>query len=599
MNSSDPTPIDGSPRQESITQTDVFNSDAAKKFLRHRHLFTIGSLHRNADNESKSTISSQPPLDVNVLQIKTGISNHLDSLGNPPVLRPFNEITSRSRSPTTRYPPSSWKDTFRTNSFAPPTIEETHSNVIRNGHRGGSFMSLAQVSEPEKTRIRTPSHVSETPSPEQKRPRDLQAMSCGLSPSQFPKVVDACSQLPSLNQVSAIVDPFKDRLSASNSAPSTPSHTSSPRRRRYSILSSSFNQTTTTLLSASSRDSNDRKTPSTQAPRPRGPILPDPEIAYDQAYHYVTCPHTSPPVPRPLNIQPTLVQYHESLLVYPPAHLQHFKPSHGMPPPKIYIIEGSCPVCDLSTRRDVESGILDKYSQKLNNLSIQLKLLQKDIGFRQSQPDSVKADVNADIEDLPPEAIQSILEIEDRLEELIKRRDREITFIWRGYTARWGPATLGIYRDNHITRRQRRSQSISERSYPAADRDPTTSSTGIGISAAEPSAERASTITSTISALTSTSASTSQTKSSPGRNRESNGARPRRTRHGSEMSIPSGPREQYSDGTHWINVSSSVDGVKGPGRMVIDWIRPESHVGGSSSSSRSWSRSRMSSQSAR
>ncbi|EXJ73092.1 uncharacterized protein A1O5_04241 [Cladophialophora psammophila CBS 110553] len=191
--------------------------------------------------------------------------------------------------------------------------------------------------------------------------------------------------------------------------------------RRYSIIFSgpgapenaATPQNRATGASASSRPASAERTP-----------LPDPETAYAHTYYYTFCAHTSPPMSRPLNVQPTLARYRRGLLAYPPFHLRAYNPDQGTPSPTLYVLEGSCSDCDITMRRQAESKVLDRYTHELENLSIQLSLLRKDIAietcnmsFPDKTDDAITTFLFPSTLELEPEATQAIFEMEDRLDQ--------------------------------------------------------------------------------------------------------------------------------------------------------------------------------------
>ncbi|OQU96496.1 hypothetical protein CLAIMM_02572 [Cladophialophora immunda] len=307
--------------------------------------------------------------------------------------------------------------------------------------------------------------------------------------------------------------------------------------------------------------------------------LPAPDAAYAHTYYYTVCCHTSPPMSRPLNVQPLLVQYHKGLLAYPPSHLRGYNPDEAITPPKIYVLEGSCSECDITARRHAESKVLDRYTHQLENLYIQLSLLQKDIASEHCNVSLPEKSDNAittfafpSTLELEPEATQAILEIEDQLDQLVGKRDREVKQIWKGYTARWGPATVGIHRENRFRGRSRAGTTDS-RDHVSQDTAGSTTSFGV------PSEDRSPGRTRTM-----TTVSTQPTGPPSRLSRNSSyDTRPRTSSVG-------GPQERYSDGTYGLSVDSSVDGVRGRGRMVVDWIRPTRREGRSRSVAQATSR---------
>ncbi|KIW73964.1 hypothetical protein PV04_02038 [Phialophora macrospora] len=316
-----------------------------------------------------------------------------------------------------------------------------------------------------------------------------------------------------------------------------------PSRRHYTIVSS---HRTGAASVTSLEASRDKAPPVTDQVVTGKAALPDPEAAYSQGFHYTACPHISPPKSRPLNVQPALVKYHQSLLLRPPPDLQEIRFDPGTAPPDIYTLDGACFDCDLSVRRQTESGILETYTHRLENLTIQMSLLQHDIVAEHSalsptgDSGAFTAFTLPSTLNLSPDATQGILEIEEQLSQLINKRDEDIKLVWRGFTARWGPGTVLIRRnenDGTLSRAQSRSTtrtSSSTNSFRVASAD-MTSTTSIG----------------------------ANTTVSPSRQ----GSFATRTRASSVQG-------RYSDGTYDVSVGSSLDPVKERGRMMIDWIRP-------------------------
>ncbi|EXJ63729.1 hypothetical protein A1O7_00064 [Cladophialophora yegresii CBS 114405] len=282
--------------------------------------------------------------------------------------------------------------------------------------------------------------------------------------------------------------------------------------------------------------------------------LPEPEIAYAQAFHYTTCPHVSPPKSRPLNVQPTPVPYHEGLLLRRPPDLQGFRNDPGTAPSDIYVLDGACFDCDLSARRQAESGILATYTRKLENLTIQLSLLQHDIAAEDSVPPIAREDGALTAFTLPStlelstDATQSILEIEDQLSGLVKKRDKDIRQVWNGFTARWGPGTVRIQCDENGSTRGRAESLLTTGT--------SSSTNSFGVVSANTTPEEVSTMTSTMFNGANDLVSLSRQSSF--------------TPHTRASSV----QGRYSDGTYNVSVESSVDSVTGRGRMLVDWIRP-------------------------
>ncbi|KIX01989.1 uncharacterized protein Z518_07928 [Rhinocladiella mackenziei CBS 650.93] len=492
---------------------------------------------------------------------------------------------SRSQSPKASYPPTSWKISSRdhfaasASASASASAEEGFSNTLHKDSDARAFANPLEI--PNLKAL--PLTISST---------RTGALSESSSPRLFPSGIQASSSEAIRETSSAtclIAHPTGPSSRESSSLPTRRIYIRSHRRTNKAVSSSSI--CTPTGTSPTPEDDNaDNEPCSIPHCLPAEPTLPDPEVVYAHKYHYTTCPHTSPPASRPLNAQPTLAGYDEGLLAYPPFHLQTWGSRCLMAPPNIYIIEGSCPECDLASRRKAESEILDKYTDTLDNLSLQIHLLSQDV--EPDFPTAIKSAIRANTASalmfshsnrdrgfdwttrvsahptITPETTQTILEIERHLDHVIEQRDREVKLIWKGYTARWGPATVGIHRENHTLKKTRsRAPSTSER-IDLTEQD-TTSSTSIIASTAEAGTDRPSTMTS----MSATSTHMTKTRSSSIRSQRSSQG----TGTGAQtyMSVGNGPKDRYSDGTHDVNVPSSVDGVRNGGRMIVDWIRPD------------------------
>lgn len=431
----------------------------------------------------------------------------------------------RSRSPDkAQYPPSSWKSPQKTEATTStiPGPESAHqiphnaANVWQRPKLGQARHTEPVLASPiqEQRFMGTASRLSAEP------PR--------RSASARPRLDERV--------------PLPDRT-ANTTARVQPMYIRS--RRRNSLLSSA----TPTRLARPVIDGHREN----RHESPKTVELPELEIAYAHTYHYTTCEHTCPPMSRPLNVQPILVPYSNDLLAYPPFHLQSLLDSPTDCVPSIYIIDGSCCNCDLSERRTAESEVLNKYTTRLENLFLQLNLLQDDIDSKASRTPDPAQDIT-----MSPETVQTIVLMEHQLDDMIHRRDDEVKSIWKGYTERWGPATLGIRHEHGSSRGRSRMHSVSERNMMGPD-----TLTNSSVSDIDTVAGRTSTIASTVSSRT-----TPTLFSATGRPKLST---PRRS---STVSARS-PQERYSDGTHSVTVASSVDGVRGEGRMVVDWIRPD------------------------
>ena len=335
-----------------------------------------------------------------------------------------------------------------------------------------------------------------------------------------------------------------------------------PFRRRYSIVSS--NPGLPASAASPSPKRNHSRPANGRHPSQTVP-LPTPETAYAQSFYYTACCHTSPPKSRPLNVQPTFVQCHSGLLAYPPPQLQNL----GAKVPHIQILMGSCSDCDLSARRQKESAVLDRYAHKLDNLWIQLSLLQKNIHTEQSEAQyspnhgGFSAFQLSSTLELAPDTTRGILDIEDQLEKLVRQRDHEVRQIWTGFTARWGPATIGLHLENNISV-QARLPSVSN-THCTSDEGATSSNTSFELLSANETPDRPFTMTSAVTASTNKMAQMSTPS--------------RRSSHSTKIRTSS-VADRYSDGTYGVSVDSAIDGIRSRGRMVVDWIRPDCSEGG-------------------
>jgi hypothetical protein len=317
-------------------------------------------------------------------------------------------------------------------------------------------------------------------------------------------------------------------------------------RHRYTIRASS---PTTPFRASSNRPSMRSRSSSNRAD------LPDPEMAYAHVFYYTTCLHSSPPRSRPLDTQPTLARYRDGLLLWEPPHLRS---QSNDPPPAIYILEGACLDCDLSDRRKAETDLLDRYTNRIEHLTIQLILLQQDI-LEEHSPSLSHSNTITTFDlpstlDLADDTTQGILDIEAQLADLINDRDRNVRLIWKGFTARWGPATIQAEQNSHLLEARARSRSTDR-------------SCGSSASFAGPSDQQSPEKASLKSSAT--SEATHMMPDVARRSRSSSYATLTRA------SSAASPRGRYSDGTHAVFVDGSVDGVEEVGRMRLNWIRSE------------------------
>ncbi|KAK5443406.1 hypothetical protein LTS15_010751 [Exophiala xenobiotica] len=469
--------------------------------------------------------------------------------------------SSRSRSPRAQYPPSSWKNAQRVEPPAFNTSETSKSEKPLSGENNDAVVS------PRRPTLGPSRHTD--PVLAEKPVVDIWTEIAGIAPLQSLGRLSPRKPIPRYSSTSPARQP------------------SSTEQQLPGQQVSGAHTTTIPPKATQPKYIKSRRRSNSVGPSPQRPSLPEPEIAYADTFHYTTCEHTSPPMSRPLNAQPVLVKYHDELLAYPPLHIKAFLSSFPAVIPTIYIIEGACSICDLSYRREAESDILARYTTRLENLILQLSLLQEDIDVKSPDATTLSGRHNsatppaAPVTTMSPENIQAIIQMEDQADNLVKQRDNEVKAIWRGYTERWGPATVGIHYEGNVVRGRRRAQSASDSvRFPEVE---TSSSLTSNVDA---STDRTSTMASTVSTRTTQTSHTSHTISSVTTPRRMSLSR--RTSRSSSI----GPRERYSDGTRSINVPSTVDGVLKDGRMMVDWIRSGPGSGSSRSQSQSHSRSR-------
>ncbi|ETI27623.1 hypothetical protein G647_00072 [Cladophialophora carrionii CBS 160.54] len=482
-----------------------------------RRRITIGGSDRRTNDEHGSTLSDHRA--PNSVPQRPGPISSKHCTPEPDTelgFTPRQHITAKTQAVRRPYPPSSWKSTS--------TIESVTLDI------GGASI----LDAPEKTAIRG-----------QSAQRDV-GRGGGKDNVILELLVDTVTAASGRAQ-------SENRLAVDK-----PARTSSG--RQYTIRSSRCAEPAGMDFSEASSDTsspaNDRIVTG-KAP------LPDPEVAYAQAFHYTTCPHVSPPKSRPLNVQPALVPHHKGLLWRRPLDVQGLRVDPGTAPPDIYVLGGACFDCDLSARRQAESGILETYTYKLENLTVQLSLLQHDIAAEHSGPSpnrengALTAFTLPSTLELSTEATQGILEIEEQLSELVKKRDEDIRQVWSGFTARWGPGTVRIQRDESNSTPGRAESPLTTRT--------SSSTNSFGVPSANTTPEEVPAMASKISRGAIKPVSPSRQSSFTARTRAS--------------SI----QGRYSDGSRNVTVESSVDSIKGRGRMLVDWIRPgrsESKAGG-------------------
>ncbi|KAK4947006.1 hypothetical protein LTR10_014148 [Elasticomyces elasticus] len=563
--------------------------------LRHKRRFTIGGPKTLPEGKQNHVTEKPPEAPTEHIKPKSTvtISRSHSRLQSGPSRNPGSRLGDDKDPMHQPIRNEQERPSFQRSSTVPTTQDVTVDHCVS---RGSSIRSRS----PDKAQY-PPSSWKTPQKPEPAT--NTMAGSDGMH-QNTPNAADVC-QRPKLGQPRhtepALASPIKNQNLAGllSSESSQSRRRSSSARPRIDDRSPSSNETANTFAHAQpmyirSRRRNSLLSPQTHmrrdqsvidtgrnvgTPSPNKHDLPEPEIAYAHTYHYTTCEHTSPPLSRPLNVQPTPVQYRDGLLAYPPFQLRNLLNSSKVSIPSIYVIDGSCCNCDLSERREAESGVLDKYTPRLDNLFLQLNLLQDDMDTKASSAsDPLQGEAISSLPDVSPETIQSIVLMEHQLDDLVQRRDREVKSIWKGYTARWGPATLGIHHENDSIGGRGRTQSISERNTTGADLW-----TNSSVSDVDTVAGRTSTIVSTASSRT-----THTLFSGAGRPKLNP------SRQTSFTTSVNGPQERYSDGTRPVTATSSVDGVRGDGRMMVEWIRPERGNARSRSQSQSQSRSRSS-----
>ncbi|KAK5088784.1 hypothetical protein LTR05_003006 [Lithohypha guttulata] len=208
---------------------------------------------------------------------------------------------------------------------------------------------------------------------------------------------------------------------------------------------------------------------------------------YSTIHYFTECSHASPPAHRPLDPD-----------AQPRTH-PDFHPSN--PPITRSIIPGMCFNCDTSYRRTQENAVIEgstrrivKLNEELSDLLDQLEMLD----YASSSDDEERFstdrhgaglvtmckfpedehDLRHEIstlslppisdDDLLPRAsrkskrtaeqlsyqtrtMAQIREIETAINDLRSEQDRKVTSVWRGFTSRWGPATLGVQRAGQMS----------------------------------------------------------------------------------------------------------------------------------------------------
>ncbi|RVX70603.1 hypothetical protein B0A52_05255 [Exophiala mesophila] len=308
-------------------------------------------------------------------------------------------------------------------------------------------------------------------------------------------------------------------------------------------------------------------------------VLPEPEIAYAQPFYFTQCPHISPPASRPLNVSPISVPFKQTLLSHIPEDLLSRSKDESF---EIYILEGKCGHCDLAARRQAEGLILDQYAVEIENLSTALD------AFKQRYLDRNSNQRYPQDEKLTQEIEDGLVELENVLNRLIRKRDRGLKRIWRGYTKRWGPGTImDSERSSQSPRRRSRPKFGANTRFSHAE---TNCSCCINKTRAEqgtpladgssvlPTRSRSYVITPSRSDTSScpssiTCASLQSTKSScyqpSSVSMECEGA----WAPGSHAAAIDTPASRFSDGRRSVVIPSPIDRVPGHGRVKIDWVR--------------------------
>ncbi|KIV88126.1 hypothetical protein PV10_09050 [Exophiala mesophila] len=308
-------------------------------------------------------------------------------------------------------------------------------------------------------------------------------------------------------------------------------------------------------------------------------ILPEPEIAYAQPFYFTQCPHTSPPASRPLNVSPISVPFKQSLLLHTPEDLLSRAQDESF---EIYVLDGKCGHCDLAARRQAEGLILDQYYVEVENLSTTLDALKErylDRALIKRSPQDEK---------LTQEIEEGLVEVENVLNRLIRKRDRGVKRIWRGYTKRWGPGTiLDSERSSQSPRRRSRPNFGANTRCSHAETNcnccinKTRAEQGTpqeNLSSVLPTRSRSYVITSSRSDTSSypssiTCASLQSSKSSCNQpssvSMECKGA----WAPESHAAIIDTPASRFSDGRRSVLIPSPIDRVSGHGRVKVDWVR--------------------------
>ena len=165
-----------------------------------------------------------------------------------------------------------------------------------------------------------------------------------------------------------------------------------------------------TFLGRSVPVASDLPTASPQQVLQPGPeaLQPPAEVHYPEELQYYTfCVHTCPPKNRPLNVQPT------------------FRLLSGHPA-AVSTLEGRCPSCDDAHRRALEAHVLAECAEQIRKCNMRLDDLRKTLGG---------------VLDRDSFAARAIAR---EVDGLVKDREEDVRQIWKGYSARWGPGTIGF-----------------------------------------------------------------------------------------------------------------------------------------------------------
>lgn len=194
---------------------------------------------------------------------------------------------------------------------------------------------------------------------------------------------------------------------------------------------------------------------------------------YETIHHFTECSHASPPANRPLHPEAQ------------PRPDPDFHPSNSNITRSI--IPGACFHCDTVQRRNREDKIIEtsighiaRLATRLAKLLDELDLLDSDdeeaeylhdkhsarlLASSKFKEDQHDLDLETkSVKDLPPlsddldvssesrqacqqRITQQIRDQEAQIDQLREEQDKQVKRVWSGFTARWGPATLGLQRN--------------------------------------------------------------------------------------------------------------------------------------------------------